>query len=185
MPGTRRKLIWLTPVWLLLAMLAACGTRPADENTQSPAASQSAPLDVGIALPLELRVTALGEVQRGQVIPVEVKFTSYVAEAEVKVMVDLPPEMSLEGGDSSWQGKLRNGESGSFQFGVRVLGAKPGFVMARAEVIQPQKRSFTQAASAYLDPERQIQKSVEIKGLKGYEGASELQIHKPSKKDSK
>lgn len=161
-----------------LLLLAACRQAPPQQVAPVAQESEALPLDTGIALPLDLQMAVTQYQPATKIAEIEVNFTSKLDQASAKITVVLPAKTTFISGATSWEGALKQGESGQLRFSVRTEDATPRFVIARAEVTEANGRTFKQAASAYLDSEQKLQKAAAPREVSGYEGAERIQVYR-------
>ncbi|MDZ7267036.1 MAG: hypothetical protein ONB48_05295 [candidate division KSB1 bacterium] len=169
---------------LLLAgvlLLAACQKQPPASQAVPAVAAESArlPLEVGVSLPLDLHMQVVDRSPDGTA-RIQTTFSPRLAQARVALTITLPEKYELLSGKLNWEGSLKRGETAILDLSVRPRETTPRFVIARAVVTPPEGRVFQQGASVYLDPGQRLEKSVEIRPVKGYEGIESLQIHRPN-----
>lgn len=162
----------------VLLQLTACRNAPQQKAAAVADESAEMPLDVGIALPLDLQMAVIQYQPATNTAEIEVNFTSKLEQATAKIEIVLPANTSLVNGANSWEGALQQGESGQIRFAVRTADATPRFVIAQAVVTQPNGRTFNQAASAYVDTNQKLQKAQAPRELSGYQGAERIQVHR-------
>ena len=179
MPKLLKATASVIAVFIILPFCAfSCGERH-PENLESPAMTvASAPLDVGISLPLELEVRLIDHSAPSDVARIRVSFSSKLQDANIAIALKLPEGALIEQGPTSWQGELQLGKTAGFECTIRQFDSKPGFIVAKATVTAPGGTSFSQAASAYFDPQLRDKNSTGTEQVKGYDGAQQLQIHR-------
>lgn len=161
-----------------LLLLAACRQNPPQQVVSAAKQGETLPLDVGISLPLDLQMAVTQYQPATKIAEIEVNFTSKLEQASAKIAIVLPANTTFISGATNWEGALKQGESGQLRFAVRSEDAKPRFVIAQAEVTQPNGQTFKQAASAYLDAEQKLQKAQAPRTVSGYEGAEQIQVYR-------
>ncbi len=153
-----------------------------DHNGSKPAlnalTAEVVPLDVGITLPLQIRLTPLAEAAPGKVVPMQVECTLQMPQAEVALKLEWPRTAQLAGGAAEWRGLMRQGEPLKLDFALRWSGAEPGYVFAKAEVFKPDGNTFTQGSSIYLDPQRRAESAQAMRPVQGYAGAGQIRVHR-------
>lgn len=161
-----------------LLLLASCRQNPPQQVAAVAKEAEALPLDVGIALPLDLQMAVTQYQPATKIAEIEVNFTSKLEQARARIEIVLPPNTTFISGATTWEGALKQGESGQIRFALRTEDATPRFVIAQAEVTQPNGRSFKQAASAYLDAGQKLQKAQAPRTVSGYEGAEQIQVYR-------
>lgn len=165
-----------------LLLLAACRQNPPQQDASVAKEAETLPLDAGVALPLDLQMAVTQYQTATKITEIEVNFASKLEQATARIEIVLPPNTTFISGATNWEGGLKQGESGQLRFAVRSEDATPRFVIAQAQVTQPNGRTFKQAASAYLDAEQKLQKAAAPREVSGYEGAERIQVYR--KKDA-
>lgn len=164
-------------IFLFSASFLTSCSKDSDQSKANSAQKESAPLDVGISLPLALSMRFTDQSPLNKTFQIELSCTSEVRQANVGLNIQLPEGMVLQSGKNTWQGNLDLGESKQIDFTVRATDSTPGYVIAKANVTYPGGKSFSQGTSLYLDPEKKLEQLSQTRKVTGY-GDGKIHVHK-------